>query len=60
VGGKRQSEYADAAHDAKLIVELLYLFQGESNKAQSFIAGLHTQYQRHRNLRTELKNLGLV
>jgi hypothetical protein len=59
VGGKRQRVYADAARDAKLIVEL-YLFQGQTGKAQSFIAGLHTQYQQHRNFRTELKNLGLV
>ncbi len=59
VSGKRQSGYADAAHDAKLIVEL-HLLQGESDSAQSFIAGLHTQYPRHRNFRTELKNLGLI
>jgi hypothetical protein len=59
VSGKRQRVYADAARAAKFIVEL-YLFQGESDKAQRFIAGLHTQYQRHRNFRTELKNLGLV
>ncbi|MCI0390187.1 MAG: hypothetical protein MOB07_15655 [Acidobacteria bacterium] len=59
VSGKRQRVYADAARDAKFIVEL-YLFQGQGDKAKSFIAGLHTQYQRHRNFRTELKNLGLV
>lgn len=58
VSSKAQHAYADAAHDAKLIEEL-YRFQGRSDKAQSFIAGLHTQYQRHRNFRAELKKLGL-
>jgi hypothetical protein len=58
VSGKRQRLYADAASDAKLIVEL-YLFQGKSGKTRSFIAGLHSRYQRHRNFRTELKNIGL-
>jgi hypothetical protein len=59
VGGKRQGEYAAAAHDAKLIVEL-YLLQGKSDRAQRLIRGLHIQYPRHRNFRTELKNLGLL
>ena len=58
VSSKAQYAYADAARDAKLIEEL-YRFQGRSNKAQSFIAGLHAQYQRHRNFRAELKKLGL-
>jgi predicted XRE-type DNA-binding protein len=58
VGGKCQGAYADAARDAQLITEL-YRFQGQSNQANSFIAGLHAQYQRHRNFRAELKKLGL-
>jgi len=58
VSEKIQEAYADAARDVKLIEEL-YRFQGRSDKAQSFIAGLHTQYQRHRNFRAELKKLGL-
>ena len=38
--------------------ELLHL-QGREAEAQRFIAGLHTQYSRHRNFRAELKKLGL-
>ena len=34
--------------------ELLHL-QGREAEAQRFIAGLHTQYSRHRNFRAELK-----
>ena len=58
VSNKVQEAYAEAARDAQLIAEL-YRFQGQSEKAQNFIAGLHTQYQRHRNFRAELKKLGL-
>lgn len=58
VSSKSQGAYTDAAHDAKLIEEL-YRFQGRSDKAQSFVAGLHAQYQRHRNFRAELNKLGL-
>jgi hypothetical protein len=58
VKGKSQSEYADAAHDTRLIAELHHL-QGQSGKGQRFVASLHAQYQRHRNFRAELKKLGL-
>ena len=56
VSGKAQQAYADAARDAKLIEEL-YIFQGRSDQAQNFMAGLHIQYQRHRSFRAELKKL---
>lgn len=59
VSGKRRDDYAEAARDAKFIVEL-YRFGGRNDKAQSFIAGLHTKYQYHRNFRAEMKKLGLV
>jgi hypothetical protein len=58
VKGKSQREYADAAHDTRLIAELHHL-QGQNGKGQRFVASLHAQYQRHRNFRAELKNLGL-
>lgn len=58
VSNKVQVAYADAARDAKLI-EDLHRFQGYSDRAQSFIAELHKQYQRHRSFRAELKKLGL-
>ncbi|MCI0391345.1 MAG: hypothetical protein MOB07_21600 [Acidobacteria bacterium] len=59
VSGKWRDSYADAASDAKFIVEL-YRFGGRNDKAQSFIAGLHTKYQHHRNFRAEMKKLGLL
>jgi hypothetical protein len=59
VSNKAQHAYVDAARNAKLIEEL-HRFQGRMDKAQSFIVGLHTQYQRHRNFRTELKKVGLI
>ena len=59
VSGEMRDAYADAARDAKFIVEL-YRFGGRSDKAQSFIAGLHTKYQYHRSFRAEMKKLGLV
>jgi hypothetical protein len=58
VSNKVQEAYAEAARNAQLIAEL-YRFQGQSERAQNFIAGLHTQYQRHRNFRAELKKLEL-
>jgi hypothetical protein len=33
--------------------------QNKKRKGQQFVAGLHAQYQRHRNFRAELKKLGL-
>jgi hypothetical protein len=58
VSNKWQHAYADAARNARLIEEL-YRFQGRIDKAQSFITSLHTQYQRYRNFRAELRKLGL-
>jgi hypothetical protein len=58
VSHKQQMAYAEAAHDARLIVEL-YGFQRQPDKAQKFLAELDSKYPRHRNFSAELKKLGL-